>query len=71
MEISVAQQASSLAGAILLGFAIGVLYDILRLLRGRLGLPGLGTVLDLLVWVVTVAALFLYAASATGGRVRI
>ncbi len=71
MELSVAQQASSLAGAILLGFAIGVLYDLLRLVRVRLGLPLLGSALDLLFWAAVVAALFVYATNATGGQMRI
>lgn len=71
MEIPVAEQAAAFAGAILLGFAVGVLYDILRLFRLRLPIPFLGPVLDLLFWVAVVAALFLYAASATGGRMRI
>lgn len=71
MEISVAQQAASFAGAILLGFAVGVVYDLLRLFRVRLPIPFLGPVLDLLFWVVAVAALFLYATGATGGRMRI
>ena len=71
MELSVAQQASSLVGAILLGFAIGVLYDLLRLLRVRLHIPFLGSALDLLFWVATVAALFVYATGATGGQMRI
>lgn len=71
MEISVAEQAAAFAGAILLGFAIGVLYDLLRLFRVRVPISFLGPALDLLFWVVVVAALFLYAADATGGQVRI
>ena len=71
MELSVAQQASSLVGAILLGFAIGVLYDLLRLLRVRLHIPCLGSVLDFLFWVAVVVALFLFAANATSGQMRI
>lgn len=71
MEISIAEQASAFAGAILLGFAIGVLYDLLRLFRVRLPIPFLGPVLDLLFWGAVVAALFLYATGATGGQMRI
>ena len=36
------------AGAVILGFGVGLLYDLLRLLRGRLRLPLLGAFLDLL-----------------------
>ena len=71
MEISIAEQAASLAGAIVLGFAVGVFYDLLRLLRRRVRLPFVGGALDLLFWLVTVAALFLYATRATGGQMRI
>ena len=66
-----AQQASSLVGAILLGFAIGVLYDLLRLIRVRIHISLVGPVLDLLFWVAVVAALFVYATNATGGQMRI
>jgi len=71
MEISIAQQAYAFAGAILLGFAIGVLYDLLRLFRLRVPVPVLGPVLDLLFWAAVVAALFVYATGATGGQMRI
>ena len=42
--------------------AVGVLYDIFRILRVRLRLPLLGGILDLLFWLVVTAALFLYRA---------
>ncbi len=59
------------AGAVILGFGVGLLYDLLRLLRGRLRLPLLGPALDLLFWAAVTAALFLYVIAATGGEVRI
>ena len=71
MEISIAEQASAFAGAVCLGFAIGILYDLLRLLRQRVRLPLFGSVLDLLFWIVVVAAIFLFATKVTGGNVRI
>ena len=60
-----------MAGAILLGFAVGVVYDLLRLFRTRVGIAAVGWVLDLLFWAVAVAALFVYSARATGGQMRI
>lgn len=71
MEISIAQQASAFAGAILLGFAIGIFYDLLRLFRLRAPIPVLSPVLDLLFWAAVVAALFVYATNATGGQMRL
>ena len=71
MEISIAEQAAAFAGAILLGFAIGVFYDLLRLFRVRLPIPFLGSVLDLLFWGAVVTSLFLYVTGATGGQMRI
>lgn len=71
MEISVAEQAAAFTGAVCLGFAVGLLYDLLRLLRRRLHLPFLGSVLDFLFWVVVTVSLFLFATNATGGKVRI
>lgn len=68
MEISVAGQAAALTGAIALGLGVGLLYDLLRLLRCRLRLPLLGPALDLLFWAAVTIALFLYVIAATGGR---
>lgn len=66
-----AEQAAAFTGAVCLGFFVGVLYDLLRLLRRHLRVPFLGSVLDLLFWVVVTVSLFLFAAEATGGKVRI
>ena len=71
MEISIAEQASAFAGAICLGFVVGILYDLLRLFRQRLRYPFLESVADLLFWVVVVTAIFVYATNATGAKVRI
>ena len=71
MEISVAEQAAAFTAAVCLGFAVGVLYDLLRLLRRRLRIPLLGPVLDLLFWIVVTVSLFVFATDATGGKVRI
>ena len=45
MTISVAQQAAALAQAAALGLAVGLLYDLFRVLRVRVALPLLGAVL--------------------------
>ena len=50
MTISVAQQAAALAQAAALGLAVGLLYDLFRVLRVRVALPLLGAVLDLSFW---------------------
>ena len=71
MEISVAGQAAAFTGAIALGLGVGLLYDLLRLLRCRLRLPLLGSVLDLMFWAAVTLALFLYVIAATGGEVRL
>ncbi len=71
MEISVSGQAATLGGALLLGMAVGLCYDIIRIPRAYLRLPLLGGALDLLFWLIVTATLFLYATAAGGGEVRI
>ena len=65
-----AAQVLFFTGALGLGVAVGVLYDIFRILRVRLRLPLLGGILDLLFWLVVTAALFLYTVTAGSGEVR-
>ena len=71
MEIWVWEQARFLAGAVGLGAAVGLVYDLLRILRVRLPLPLLGGLLDLSFWLGVTAALFLYTAAAGRGEVRV
>ena len=71
MTISVAQQAAALTQAICLGFGVGLLYDLLRILRVRLRLPFLGTVLDFSFWIAVTVLLFVWSQSAWGGQVRL
>lgn len=71
MEISVSAQAALLAGALLLGAAVGLLYDFFRILRVRIPLKLLGALLDLVFWLAVTAALFVYAVAAGDGAVRI
>ena len=67
MEISVSGQAAFLGGALVLGAAVGLLYDFFRILRVRVPLPLLGGILDLLFWLAVTAALFVYAVCASNG----
>ena len=66
MTISVAQQAAALAQAAALGLAVGLLYDLFRVLRVRVALPLLGAVLDLSFWIIVTVALFVSAGMAGG-----
>ena len=54
-----AQQAASLGWAVLLGVAVGLLYDVLRILRVRLKLRLLGAALDFLFWLPVTAEPFI------------
>ena len=60
-----------MAQALLLGGVAGVLYDLLRILRVRVHLRLLGSILDLLFWVCVTWMLFVWSAYAWGGRIRI
>lgn len=71
MAISVTDQALDFLGALILGGALGVLYDLFRLVQIRLGLRALGAALDLSYWAVALAALFSYCLAAGNGDVRI
>lgn len=71
MEIWVSEQALFLLGALGLGAAVGLVYDLLRILRVRLPVPFVGGVLDLLFWVMVTVALFVYTTVAGRGEVRI
>lgn len=71
MKISVAEQAVVFTGAVVLGLGVGVLYDLMRLLRRHVRLPLLGSVLDLLFWSITTIALFCFVVSVGDGEVRI
>ena len=70
MTISVTEQALFFAGALLMGAAVGLLYDAFRILRVRVHLPLLGGFLDLLFWAVVTVALFVYTTAAGNGEVR-
>jgi hypothetical protein len=71
VEISVYNQAAVFFGALCLGFAIGLSYDLIRIPRAYIPIPFLGAVLDLLFWLFATAAFFIYAIIAGGGELRI
>ena len=71
MEVSVTGQALAFLGSLALGGALGLVYDLFRLLRLRLPWKALGQALDLLYWPLTVCALFVYAVAAGDGVIRI
>ena len=71
MTVDVVQQGRALCQALLLGGAMGVVYDLFRILRVRVKVPLLGPLLDLLFWLAATAALFLWSQSAWGGQVRL
>ncbi|MCD7929174.1 MAG: spore cortex biosynthesis protein YabQ [Clostridiales bacterium] len=71
MEVDVTAQALSLAGSLALGAALGVVYDLFRVLRVRAPLPGLGGALDVLFWAVATVTLFVWSVVSGGGVVRI
>ena len=70
MSTTVAGQLHALIGALLLGVAAGAWYDLLRGLRHRLTHTAATVVLDLLFWLVSTAALFLWSISAGDGQVQ-
>jgi hypothetical protein len=70
MEISVSGQAVALLGALLLGLAIGLLYDLLRPPRYRVS-KWLGRFLDLCFALLAGAAMFFYAMAADDGRLGV
>lgn len=68
MTVDLLQQLRALCQALLLGGAMGVVYDLFRILRVRVKLPLLGPLLDLLFWLTAVAALFVWSQGAWGAR---
>ena len=57
--------------ALLLGVAAGVVYDLFRILRVRVPVRILGSVLDLLFWLCVTGTLFLWSLDAWGGWIRL
>ena len=71
MSGEVVRQLQVLCQALLLGGAMGLTYDLLRIVRVRLRLPLVGGALDLLFWLGATGALFLWSQGAWNGRVRL
>ena len=60
-----------LCRAIVLGGGLGLVYDLMRVIRRRVPLPGLGGILDFSFWMLATVALFLFSQEAWAGRVRL
>ena len=71
MTVDVAAQGRALYQAVALGLAMGVLYDLFRILRVRVKVPLVGPLLDLLFWMLVTLALFLWSQRAWNGHVRL
>ena len=71
MSPDIVRQGQAICQALLLGGGLGVVYDLMRVIRRRLPLPGLGGVLDFLFWVLATAALFLFSHRAWDGQIRL
>ena len=68
MTVDVMQQARAMCQGLLLGGGLGVLYDLLRVVRVRGRLRWLRGAADLLFWLAAVWALFRWSLAAWGGR---
>ena len=64
MSVSVASQLTALLGGAALGVGVGLLYDGLGSVRRRISGPIRRSLLDLLFWLCTTAALFLWSVCA-------
>ena len=71
MTVDVMQQARAMCQGLLLGGGLGVLYDLLRVVRVRGRLRWLRGAADLLFWLAAVWALFRWSLAAWGGQVRL
>ena len=71
MNIDVLWQARGLCQGLLLGATLGAIYDGMRILRCRLPLRILESLLDLLFWLLSTVALFLWSQSAWEGQIRL
>ena len=71
MSTDIALQIQGLCRAVLLGGTLGVVYDLMRIVRRRCPHPILGSVLDFLFWLGATAALFCFSHDAWEGQVRL
>lgn len=71
MKISIAVQTVVFLKAVLLGAALGIIYDLLRAVRREIRAgTGVTAVCDSLFWVVALAALFVFVLTAAAGEGR-
>ena len=70
-ELAERFRSGPLAQAAALGLAVGLLYDLFRVLRVRVALPLLGAVLDLSFWIIVTVALFVWSQQAWRGEIRL
>ncbi len=71
MSTDVTLQLQGLCRAVLLGGTLGVVYDLMRVVRRRCPHPVLGGVLDFLFWLGATAALFCFSHETWEGQVRL
>ena len=70
MGVDIALQAAAFVRGVSVGAALGLLYDVMRVIR-RLGGRGVAQALDLLFWLWATLCLFLCALLLGDGEVRI
>lgn len=71
MSESILIQGQSLVEGLLMGVTIGLLYDVLRVVRVRFGSALLGHMLDLFFWGTVTLGIFVWSQEAFGGTVRL
>jgi hypothetical protein len=71
MTVDVMQQGQALCQALLLGVILGLLYDLFRILRVRVPMAFLGSLLDFLFWCAATVTLFVWSQSAWNGQIRL
>lgn len=70
-SVDITRQLQGLCQAVLLGGALGIMYDLMRVLRRRIPLRWLEGVLDFSFWVSATVALFLFSHRAWDGQIRL
>jgi len=71
MELSLFDQVREFVWAILLGASLGLVYDIMRIIRGRIPKPVLTMLLDGIYWIVCATAAFGFAMGFGGGELKL
>lgn len=71
MEIPVSDQIIQAGISLILGMALGFIYDFLRVIRTRLGVKIITLLMDALFWLIAGSGVFLLSMTAGGGELRI